>query len=187
VNQPKGHLRYLRECFRGYGPRIAATLLFLALARAAATADPLYLKKIIDAIGHGQTGAVLRSGVLVYFGLKVGTFVFELLRDVIFAPVEVGVGRRVSESVFDYLLRLPVSYQAEQKTGGLARKIARGSRAITWIQDFLVVNDCRLKATALTWETTGTFPGAHHFPVSLASLRVALGRYPKIPALSRTG
>src|SRR3712207_4731813 len=51
-----------------------------------------------------------------------------------------GVGRRVSETVFDYLLKLPVSYHAEQKTGALARKIARGTRAITWILDFLVMN-----------------------------------------------
>jgi ABC-type transport system involved in Fe-S cluster assembly fused permease/ATPase subunit len=140
LDRPKNNLRYLWRCFRGYGLRISATLVFLALARAAATGDPLYLKKIIDGIGHGQTLDALRSAVLVYFGLKVGTFLFEFLRDVTFASVEMGVGRRVSETVFDYLLRLPVSYHSEQKTGALAKKIARGTRAITFILDFMVMN-----------------------------------------------
>ena len=140
MDRPKNNLRYLWHCFRGYGLRLFATLLFLTLARAAATGDPLYLKKIIDGIGHGQSMLALRAAIIVYFGLKAGTFVFEFLRDIIFAPVEMGVGKRVSESVFDYLLRLPVSYHAEQKTGGLAKKIARGTRAITFIQDFLVMN-----------------------------------------------
>src|SRR5262249_31551538 len=88
---------------------------------------------------HSWMQAVM--GVIgVYFSLKIGTFVGEFARDWFFAPVEVGVGRKVSESVFDYLLRLPVSYHAEQQTGALARKIARGSRAITFILDFMVMN-----------------------------------------------
>jgi ATP-binding cassette, subfamily B, heavy metal transporter len=140
LEKRKNNLQYLRRCFHGYGARLIATLLFLVVARAAATGDPLYLKKIIDGITHGDSLAALRTAVLVYFGLKVGTFVFEFLRDVAFAPVEMGVGRQVSESVFDYLLRLPVSYHAEQKTGGLAKKIARGTRAITFILDFMVMN-----------------------------------------------
>jgi ATP-binding cassette subfamily B protein len=136
----KNNLGYLWECFRGYGPRLAGTLFFLSLARAAATADPVYLKKIIDTLGHQAPLTALAGIVTFYFGLKVVSFLGEMLRDWVFAPVEIGVGRRVSERVFEYLLRLPVSYHAEQKTGALARKIARGSRAITFILDFMVMN-----------------------------------------------
>src|SRR5205823_1063454 len=140
-NTPTMHnFGYLRRCFRGYEVKIAATLIILALARFASTLDPLFLKKIIDGIGAHSPMAALMALVGVYFALKVATFIGEFLRDWIFAPVEVGVGRRVSETVFDYLLQLPVSYHAEQKTGALARKIARGTRAITWILDFLVMN-----------------------------------------------
>lgn len=138
--KPSHHLTYLRECFRGYEGRIFATLVFLTLARLAATADPIYFKKIIDQLGAGQPMAALSGVVLVYFGLRVATYLGELLRDWVFAPVEIGVGRRVSERIFDYLLDLPVSYHAEQRTGALARKIARGSRAITFILDFMVMN-----------------------------------------------
>ena len=148
-SSPNGHkaqplrrdnFKYLRECFRGYESRIAATLVFLVLARIAATFDPVYLKKIIDTLTRGDVGAGLTTAVVIYFALRVGTFVGEFLRDWFFSPVEMGVGRGVSERVFDYLLRLPVSYHAEQKTGALARKIARGSRAITFILDFMVMN-----------------------------------------------
>jgi len=140
MDKPKSNLGYVRACFRGYEPQVLGTIFFLALARAAATADPLYLKQIIDRLGARQPLAMLTVPILFYFGMRVITFVGEFLRDWIFAPVEIGVGRKVSETVFDYLLRLPVSYHAEQKTGALARKIARGSRAITWILDFMVMN-----------------------------------------------
>src|SRR5438067_4909606 len=140
AEKKKSNLGYLRTCFRGYEIRIAATLVFLALARAASTADPVYLKKIIDRIGQHAPLAALAIPVGVYFTLRVAAFLGELLRDFIFAPVEMGIGRRVSENVFDYLLKLPVSYHAEQKTGALARTIARGSRAITFILDFMVMN-----------------------------------------------
>jgi ATP-binding cassette subfamily B protein len=110
------------------------------VARAATTVDPLYIKRIIDALGAHQPVSVMMAALGIYFALKAGTAVCEFLRDWIFSPVEVGVGRRVSERVFDYLLRLPVTYHVEQKSGALARKIARGSRAITFILDFLVMN-----------------------------------------------
>lgn len=136
----KNNLGYLWRCFQGYGPRLAGTFLFLSIGRAAATADPIFLKKIIDELGHQPPVTALAATVTIYFGLKIASFLGEMMRDWVFAPVEIGVGRRVSERVFDYLLRLPVSYHAEQKTGALARKIARGSRAITFILDFMVMN-----------------------------------------------
>jgi ATP-binding cassette subfamily B protein len=140
VAKSKGNFQYLRECFRGYEGQIFLTVLFLALARMAATADPIWLKKIIDGLTAKQPFEALTGLIVVYFGLRVAAFIGEMLRDWIFAPVEIGVSKRVSETVFDYLLRLPVSYHAEQKTGAMARKIARGSRALTWILDFMVMN-----------------------------------------------
>jgi ATP-binding cassette, subfamily B, heavy metal transporter len=131
---------YLWDCYRGYEGRIVATLAALIAARIAATMDPVYLKQVIDGLDAHRPYSAIAAAVGFYFAMRGITFVGEFLRDWIFAPAQIGVGRRVSESVFDYLRQLPVSYHAEQKTGALARKIARGSRAITWIQDFLVMN-----------------------------------------------
>ena len=66
----KNHLGYLGACFRGYRAHLVGTLICLALARAAATADPLYLKKIIDGLMARQPlemlgGAIFRASAPV--------------------------------------------------------------------------------------------------------------------------
>jgi ATP-binding cassette, subfamily B, heavy metal transporter len=163
MEKTRHNLGYLRDCFRGHGPRLAATMLFLALARAASTADPIYLKKIIDGLGRGQSLGALTAVVAGYFGLRVASFAGEFLRDWTFAPAQMGIARKVSETVFDYLLRLPVSYHAEQKTGALARKIARGTRSLTWILDFAVMTilptlvELVFVTLFLLWQYPGTY------------------------------
>lgn len=133
-------LKFLAHCFRGFTGATAATLVFLILGRAAATAEPIYLKQIIDGLSANAGFAAIAGAVWIYFSLRLGTIAAEVLRDFIFAPVEIGVGRNVSENVYDYLLRLQVAFHAEQQTGALARKIARGTRALTFILDFMVMN-----------------------------------------------
>lgn len=140
MTRTNGNFGYLWNSFRGYGSAIFLTLLFLALARVASTADPLVLKRIIDGLTAGAAFPALVPLILAYFGLRIAAFLGELLRDWVFAPVEIGVARKISERVFEHLLQLPVAYHAEQQTGALARKIARGTRALTWILDFLVMN-----------------------------------------------
>ena len=54
-----GHMGYLWACFKGYGLQMSATLIFLSLARVASTFDPVYLKKIIDALGAHKPFAVM--------------------------------------------------------------------------------------------------------------------------------
>lgn len=133
-------LRFLLDCFGGYGRATAATIFFLILARAAATAEPLYLKEIIDGLTTGSGLAAIIPAVWIYFLLRGGSALGEFLRDWIFAPVQIGVGRNVSERVYDYLLRLQVAFHAEQQTGSLSRQIARGTRALPFILDFTVMN-----------------------------------------------
>jgi ABC-type transport system involved in Fe-S cluster assembly fused permease/ATPase subunit len=140
VSKTRSHLSYLLTCFRGYGPRVTVTLLCLTLARVASTADPLYLKHVIDGLIAHRPYAAVAGAVAVYFALRLASLVGEFLRDWIFAPTQVGMGRRVSELLFDHLLRLSVSYHVENQSGALARKIARGTRAFTFMLDFLVMN-----------------------------------------------
>ncbi len=128
------------QFFRGFRLRTFFTLLFLTLSQLAGTADPIYLKKIIDAIGARGAWATVAQFLVVYFTLRaVGVF-FDFLRDVIFSKVEMGLSKKVSEVVFDHLLRLPMAFHSEQKTGALAKKITRGSSSIQFILDFLVIN-----------------------------------------------
>ncbi len=124
--------------FRPYKWLILATFTFLIASRIATTAEPLYLKRIIDALtDHLSLSAVL--AILVwYYAIRMLAIVFEYLRDVIFSPVIMGVSRDLEVAVFDYLLKLPVHYHADQRAGAAVRSIARGARAITFMLDFSV-------------------------------------------------
>ncbi len=142
--QNQNNLFYLLRYLKPYTGSVVLTLVFVIIAEVAATYDPLYLKNIIDYIignvGNARISGPILSLLIIYFSLRVGTFFFQFLRDYIFAPVEMGVGRNVARDVFDYLLRLPISFHHDQKTGALARQIARGAQSINFILDFLVIN-----------------------------------------------
>ncbi|MCC2631339.1 MAG: transporter, partial [Patescibacteria group bacterium] len=129
-------VRYLKE-YRGL---VFFTMLFLIAGRVASSLDPLYLKKIIDGVSNGQPLSALTTVIGLYFGMRFLTFLFDLLRDVIFAPAEMGIARTLSKELFHHLLSLPVRYHHDQKIGGLSRQITRGGRAVTFILDFLVIN-----------------------------------------------
>lgn len=116
------------------------TALFLVLGRVAISLDPIWLKKIIDGAGRREPFEALATVIAIYFGLKALTFIFDYLRDVIFAPAEMGISRTLSQELFSHLMSLPVGFHHEQKLGGLSRQITRGGRAVTFILDFLVIS-----------------------------------------------
>ncbi|MDQ3813866.1 MAG: ATP-binding cassette domain-containing protein [Armatimonadota bacterium] len=139
-SQSTVNIWYLTRYLKEYRWHVVFTLLFLVAGRVAASLDPVWLKQIIDGVGEGKTLAALTSVLIVYFGLKALTFVLDCLRDIIFAPAEMGIARTLSQELFTHLLTLPVGYHFEQKIGGLSRQITRGGRAVTFILDFMVIN-----------------------------------------------
>lgn len=154
-DKPVVNLWYLTRYLGAYRWPAIWTMIFLIAGRIASSLDPIWLKKIIDQIathhpvasgpgtgGVGQSTVWMGLGglVAIYFGLKALTFVFDYLRDVIFAPTEMGIARTLSRQLFTHLLDLPVAYHYEQKIGALSRQITRGGRAITFLLDFTVIN-----------------------------------------------
>ena len=131
---------YLTRYLKPYLWKTIFTLVFLILARVASSLDPIWLKKIIDQVGTGETFSALIPIVLIYFAFRFLTFIFDLLRDIVFAGAEMGIARVLSKELFTHLLSLPVGYHFDQKIGGLSRQITRGGRAVTFILDFLVIN-----------------------------------------------
>ncbi|MBU6389567.1 ATP-binding cassette domain-containing protein [Patescibacteria group bacterium] len=131
---------YLFRFVRRYGGLVVITVLFLIAGRITDSLDPIWLKKIIDGVSGHQTFQALTAVIIFYFGLKAFTFIFDFLRDVIFAPAEMGISRTLSDELFSHLLSLPIAYHVDQKIGGLSRKITRGGRAVTFILDFLIIN-----------------------------------------------
>ena len=130
----------LRRYLKSYLWPVIFTAFFLVLGRTATSLDPIWLKKIIDGAGQRAPFEALAGVVAIYFGLKALTFIFDYLRDVIFAPAEMGISRTLSQELFSHLMSLPVGFHHEQKLGGLSRQITRGGRAVTFILDFLVIS-----------------------------------------------
>ncbi len=131
---------YLLRYFKGYWGAISATLLFMVFSKIATSFDPIYLKKIIDGVVSQGSFKALLVIIFIYFALKIITALFEYLRDLIFAPAEMGIARTLSTELFSHLLSLPINYHHNQKIGGLSRKITRGGRAVSFILDFMVIN-----------------------------------------------
>ncbi|MEI6477780.1 MAG: ABC transporter transmembrane domain-containing protein [bacterium] len=131
---------YLTRFMRPYLGLIILTLVFLLADTVAAGLQPFWLKKLIDLISKGTTLQAVSGILITYFAFKGVSAVFEVLRDVVFAPAEMGIARSVSDQLFTQLVTLPVGYHHEQRLGATSRKITRGGRAISFILDFLVIN-----------------------------------------------
>lgn len=138
TNKNNQSLFFFFRYFKPYLPAVILTFIFLIGSRVAATYDPVILKQIIDGVtGQSPIQAIFRL-LALYFGLRFASIVAELLRDYIYSPVMMGVSKDIELSVFNHLLRLPVSYHADQRAGNASRALARGSRAIGFVLDFSV-------------------------------------------------
>ncbi len=136
--QAKLSLIYFLRFAKNYRLLIVGGLLLLIAAKVAATIEPIYLRNIINALTAHQPLTIITSFLVFYFGIKFLGIVFEFLRDWVFSPVIMGVSRDIEKAVFSQLLKLPVSYHADQKAGAAARAVARGSRAISFVLDFSI-------------------------------------------------
>ena len=118
-----------------YRARAAIALGFMLLAKLANVGVPLLLKRLIDglSIKPGDTAAlfVVPVGLLIAYGaLRLSTTVFTELRELIFAKATEGTARRISLRVFRHLHDLSLRFHLERQTGGMARDIERGTRAV---------------------------------------------------------
>ncbi len=136
----KSLLPYLAD-FRG---RIALALLLMGLAKMANIGVPLVLKEIVDALdaaGNTQTVLILPLFLLVAYGLlRLGTSLFNELRNAVFAKASQTAIRRVALKVFRHLHDLSLRFHLDRQTGGLSRDIERGSRSISQLMFYLVFN-----------------------------------------------
>jgi ABC-type transport system involved in Fe-S cluster assembly fused permease/ATPase subunit len=128
-------LRRLLPYLMRYRWRVALALAFLVLAKLANVGVPVLLKHLVDAldIKPGDPRAVLVVPVgllLAYAGLRLSTSVFTELRELVFAKVSFGAAKQIALEVFGHLQALSLRFHLERQTGGLARDIERGTRAL---------------------------------------------------------
>jgi ATP-binding cassette subfamily B protein len=129
-------LPYLWE-FRG---RALGALACLVLAKLANVGVPLLLKELIDAFeGRATQALILPVSLLLGYGaLKLGSALFNELRDVVFARVRYRAMRRLSTRVLEHLHRLSLRYHLERQSGAVSRDLERGTRSVSTILNYMV-------------------------------------------------
>jgi len=123
-----------------YRGRALLALLCLVLAKMANVGIPLVLKEIVD--GMDQTDKTLLELpvylLLGYGALRIGSSLFNELRDVIFARVRYHAMRRLSTQVLTHLHGLSLRFHLDRKTGAISRDLERGTRSVSSILNYMV-------------------------------------------------
>jgi ATP-binding cassette subfamily B protein len=134
-------IQFVTRHLKGYWGLTTIALIALVLARVASVFEPILLGRIVDALGPAGGGVAAAMGVLfTLLGLRFAILLGDLVRDTVFARVEMGVSRSMSRQVFGHLLRLPVSFHNDQRIGAIAQRITRASRSVTFLLEMLVIS-----------------------------------------------
>lgn len=134
-------IHFVTRHLKGFWGITSVSLIALVLARVASVFEPILLGRIVDALGPKGAGAAAATRVLVLLiGLRLAMLLGDLVRDTLFARVEMGVARNMSRQIFGHLLRLPVSFHNDQRIGAIAQRITRASRSVTFLLEMLVIS-----------------------------------------------
>ena len=136
-NTLKRLLPYLWE----YRWRVLIALLLVVGAKLANIGVPLLLKQLVDAMnvrpGSAEAMLVVPVGLLFAYGLlRLATFVFTELRELVFSKATEGAARSIALRVFRHLHSLSLRFHLERQTGGMTRDIERGTRAVHSLVSF---------------------------------------------------
>ncbi|MCS4502570.1 ATM1-type heavy metal exporter [wastewater metagenome] len=154
-------LGYLRP-WRG---RVALALAALIGAKLAVVGVPLLLKRVVDALDTGGSAMFVTAlGLLGAYGaLRLANSGFSELRDALFARVRYAAMHRLSTTVLRHLHELSLGYHLERRTGAVSRDLARGTRSVSSILNYLVLNlvptlaETLLVVGILIWHYSWTF------------------------------
>ena len=133
-------IRTLTPYLWGWRGRVGAALLALILAKGANVAIPLVLKGIIDSLNTDSAEPLILPLALLlgYGALRMGSSLFNEMRDAIFARVRHGAMSKVSKRVLSHLHNLSLRFHLDRKTGAITRDIDRGTRAVSSLLNYLV-------------------------------------------------
>jgi ATP-binding cassette subfamily B protein len=114
--------------------RVLAALALLVLAKLAAVAVPLVLKRIVDALSHPQQLQSLPLLLLAGYALmRFASTLFTELRDLVFSRVTQSTVADFTLRTFRHLHALPARFHMQRATGALTRDVERGTTAIGFL------------------------------------------------------
>ena len=122
--------------------RVVLALGALIIAKLAVVGVPLLLKEVVDALDTNTDPALaVPLGLLAAYGaLRLANSGFSELRDALFARVRYAAMHRLSTTVLSHLHALSLAYHLERRTGAVSRDLARGTRSVSNILNYLVLN-----------------------------------------------
>lgn len=125
---------------------------------------PFYFKSIVDSMNMdfsavGGTAAAVAGSIIVAYGAtRIGSTIFQELRNAVFASVAQKAIRGVAKNVFDHLLRLDLGFHLSKQTGGLTRALDRGTKGISFLLTSMVFHilptalEIGMVCGILTWQ-----------------------------------
>ena len=133
-------IRALLPFLWNYRGRAGLALAFLIISKMALVGLPLALKEIVNYLDQPDYREVaLPIVLLIAYGLlRLGSSLFNELRDVVFAKVRHGTMKVLSLTSLKQLHSLSLRYHLERKTGALSRDMERGTRGASTLLNFMV-------------------------------------------------
>ncbi|RGB34072.1 iron-sulfur clusters transporter ATM1, mitochondrial [Rhizophagus diaphanus] len=125
--------------------RVVTALSLLVAGKLLNVQVPFFFKHVVDSlnIDMSQFGTVWTiAGAMIigckYGAARIGSTVFQELRNAIFANVAQKAIRKLARNVFSHLHQLDLNFHLSRQTGGLSRAIDRGTKGISFLLSSLV-------------------------------------------------
>ena len=134
-----GNIRSLLPYLWEYRGRVFIALACLVLAKVANVGVPLVLKSLVDKLNVSAADVMVALPVallLAYGVARLGSSLFNELRDVLFTRVRYRAMRRLTLRTLEHLHRLALRFHLERKTGAISRDLARGSASLSTILNY---------------------------------------------------
>jgi ABC-type transport system involved in Fe-S cluster assembly fused permease/ATPase subunit len=142
-------LQTLREAMQllwsaadGYAKqRLLLALVFVAGAALLAALTPIALKLAIDALSGTDRGGIYAAPVALVVAYLIGQYLvrsFTEIRSMMHGQAEQRMRRHIGQRMFGHLLRLPLRFHLERKTGAMGETTEQGIRGYQLLLTHLV-------------------------------------------------
>ena len=123
--------------------RIVGALFFVLLSKLVQVyGAPFALQGAVDRMASGPRDAVTLVVLLVigYAAARLGTTVFDNIRNTVFERVGQDATQRLAAKVFRHLHNLSLRFHLERRTGAVTKVVERGTKSIDTMLYFLLFN-----------------------------------------------
>ncbi|MGK6353661.1 ABCB family ABC transporter ATP-binding protein/permease [Sphingomonas sp. DT-207] len=127
----------------GLRARIVVALVLVVISKLVQVyGAPFALQGAIDRMASGSRDAVWLVVALVtgYAAARLGSVLFDNLRNAVFEKVGQDATRRLASDVFRHLHRLSLRFHLERRTGAITKVVERGTKSIDTMLYFLLFN-----------------------------------------------